>query len=129
MSWPPGAAPDYIHDETLTTLKAAADSKAGSTVPDSAGYIHVSAITTDANDWITLPPIKTGRMIHGYSAVAHGIRTPASSGTKINDVVSDGTATAGITATYSWVARATPAGWVLTVATKLGAAGTTVVPA
>lgn len=128
MSWPPGASPDYLHDETVCRVVAAADSSAKSIVPDAAGFVYVTAYTTDANDWIVLPPLKVGRIIRGYSAVGHEIRTPASSNEKINDVDSDGSQEAAITATWSWLAEGTPNGWVLTTKTKLGVAGLALVP-
>lgn len=129
MGFRPGDSSEFAHDETVTELVAASSQVAGNTVPDSAGYIYVSGNGGSSSNFIVLPPLKTGRVIRGYSTAAHGIRTPASSNEKINDVDSDGSQTAGITATYSWTAIGSPTGWVLTVTTKLGAAGTTVVPA
>ena len=107
---------------------ANSDNGRASQVPDAAGFVSVTAFTTDANDWITLPALKTGRVIRGYSAVGHEIRTPSGSNEKINDVDADGSQEAAITATWSWVAVATPTGWTLTTATKLGAAGSALVP-
>lgn len=113
MGFRPGDNPEYMHDETVCRVVAAADSSAKSIVPDAAGFVHVTAFTTDANDWIVLPRLKVGRLIRGYSAVAHEIRTPASSNEKINDVDSDGSQEAAITATWSWLVEGTPNGWVL----------------
>lgn len=124
----PGDSSEYIHDETVCRVVAAADSSRKSIVPDAAGYVYVTAYTTDANDWIVLPPLKVGRVIRGYSAVGHEIRTPASSNEKINDVDSDGSQEAAITATWSWEVIGTPTGWVLRTMTKLGANGSALVP-
>ena len=65
----------------------------------------------------------------GYSVVAHEIRTEASSNIKINDVDSDGSQEAAITATWNW--RATymgSTGWVLYAWTKLAATTTAIIP-
>ena len=128
MGFRPGDSPEYMHDETVCRVTAAADNSNGSIVPNAAGFVYVTAYTTDANDWIVLPPLKVGRIIRGYSAVGHEIRTPASTNEKINDVDSDGSQEAAITATWSWLVEGTPNGWVLTTRTKLGAAGSALVP-
>jgi len=120
---------DYA-DNGPVTLVAAADSNRASRVPITAGFVTVSAYTTNANDWIVLPTgVNAGHTVSGYSAVGHEIRTEASSGVKINDVDSDGTQEAAITATWNWEARYLGAtGWVLKVWTKLAAVATPVVP-
>lgn len=128
MGFRPGDSSEYIHDETICRVVANNDSGNGSIVPDAAGFVYVTANTNGTSDWIVLPPLKVGRIIRGYSTVAHVIRTPASSNEKINDVDSDGSASAAITATWSWLAEGTPNGWVLTTKTKLGAAGSALVP-
>jgi len=111
-------------------LVGAADSSAKSRVPSTARHVRVESNTNDTNDWIVLPVgVVEGHTITGYSVVAHEIRTEASSGVKINDVDSDGTQEAAITATWNWTARYMGStGWVLTTATKLGAAGAALVP-
>lgn len=128
MGFRPGDSSEYAHDETVCYIVANNDSGMSSQIPDAAGFVYVTAYTTDANDWIVLPKLKTGRVIRGYSAVGHEIRTPASSNEKINDVDADGSQEAAITATWSWLAVGTPTGWTLTTATKLGAAGSALVP-
>ena len=112
------------------TLTAAADGSAKSRVPQSANHVTVAAVTTDANDWIVLPNgVPVSHTITGYSAVAHEIRTQASSNIKINDVDSDGTQEAAITATWNWEARYMGStGWVLKAWTKLAAPTTAIVP-
>lgn len=128
MGFRPGDSSEYAHDETVCRIVANSDNGLSSQVPDAAGYVYVTAFTADANDWITLPPLKTGRVIRGYSAVGHEIRTPSGSNEKINDVDSDGSQEAAITATWGWEAVGTPTGWTLRTVTKLGAAGSALVP-
>lgn len=130
MSGPPGAYLDRA-ENTDATIIAAADNGASSHVPISADWVYVSAITTDANDWVTLPTgILPGTVIRGWSLVAHEMRTEASSNIKINDVDSDGTAEAAIPATTMWevVYVSAAQGWVLRAWTKLGAPLTAIIP-
>ena len=124
------ATPGSYADNGPVTLVAAADSNRASRVPITANHVTVSAVTTDANDWIVLPTgVTAGHTVTGYSVVGHEIRTEASSGVKINDVDSDGTQEAAITATWNWTAiYLGSTGWVLRTATKLGAAGSALVP-
>ena len=112
------------------TIVGAADSPAKSRIPASASHVTVSANTNDTNAWVILPSgVKTGHMIRGYSAVAHEIRTEASSHVKINDVDADGTAEAAITATWNWQAiYMGSTGWVLYAWTKLAAPTTAIIP-
>jgi len=65
-------------------------------IPAGAKVAVVSAVTNNANDWITLPAV--AEVPNGHEIIilcsAGGnfeLRTPASSDTKINDVDSDGT--------------------------------------
>lgn len=112
------------------TIVGAADSSAKSRVPMSATFVTVSANTNDTNDWIVLPTgVSVGHTICGYSAVAHEIRTEASSNIKINDVDADGSQEAAITATWNWEARYMGStGWVLKAWTKLAAPTTAIIP-
>lgn len=120
---------DFL-DSGPVSIVGAADSSAKSRVPMGARFVTVTANTNDTNDWIVLPTgILTGHMIVGYSAVAHEIRTEASSGIKINDVDSDGTQEAAITATWNWEAvYMGSTGWVLKAWTKLAAPTTAIIP-
>lgn len=111
-------------------IVGAADSSAKSRIPVTARHVRVQSNTNDTNDWIVLPTgVPEGHTITGYSVVAHEIRTEASSNVKINDVDSDATQEAAITATWNWECRYLGStGWVLKVWTKLGAVATPVVP-
>lgn len=124
----PGARVGGVAAEVV--LVGAADNSAKSRIPVSARHVRVQSNTNDTNDWIVLPTgVSEGHTITGYSVVAHEIRTEASSNIKINDVDSDGTNEAAITATWNWTARYLGStGWVLTTMTKLGAAGAALVP-
>lgn len=124
---------DYVGSERQdahVTLVGAADFSAKSRVPGWARHVTVASNTTDTNDWIVLPTgVTAGHTITGYSVVGHEIRTEASSNIKINDVDSDGSQEAAITATWNWEVRYLGStGWLLKVWTKLGAAATAVVP-
>lgn len=122
-------ANEYI-DRGPASIVGAADSSNKSRVPAWATHVTVTANTNDTNDWIVLPSgVLVGHTVTGYSAVAHEIRTEASSNVKINDVDGDGTAEAAITATWNW--RATfmgSTGWVLYAWTKLAAPTTAIIP-
>lgn len=111
-------------------LVGAADSSAKSRIPVTAKHVRVQSNTNDTNDWIVLPTgVPEGHTISGYSVVAHEIRTEASSNIKINDVDSDGSQEAAITATWNWEARYMGStGWVLKAWTKLAAPTTAIVP-
>lgn len=111
-------------------LVGAADSSAKSRIPATARHVRVQSNTNDTNDWIVLPTgVPEGHTVSGYSVVAHEIRTEASSNVKINDVDSDGTQEAAITATWNWEARYMGStGWVLKAWTKLAAAATAIIP-
>lgn len=111
-------------------IVGAADNSAKSRIPATATHVRVQSNTNDTNDWIVLPTgVREGYTVTGYSVVAHEIRTEASSNVKINDVDSDGSQEAAITATWNWRARYMGStGWVLQAWTKLGAATSAIVP-
>ena len=112
-------------------LVANSNNSRESTVPDTAQRVAVNAVTTDANDWITLPTgVKPGKRIRGWSVVAHELRTLAASGVTVNGVDSDGTNEAAIPATTLWEAEyvSDAAGWILVAWTELGAPVTAIVP-
>lgn len=83
-------------DSTSQTVTPAADSGSGSTITAGVTSVTVAAVTNDANDWIVLPAladVSIGHMIHiaCNAGGAFEVRTPATSGEKINNVDSDGT--------------------------------------
>jgi hypothetical protein len=113
----------------INTLTARATGATDSVVPDTDCKVIVAAFATDANDWIVLPTPTPGREIRGYSAVAHEIRTVASSNVKINNVDGDGTQEAAIPATTFWVANCTSATtWILRAWNNLAAPITAIIP-
>lgn len=122
--------PTGFVDRGPASIVGAADNSFKSRIPAWATHVTVTANTNDTNDWIVLPTgVPVGHVVTGYSAVAHEIRTEASSDIKINDVDGDGSQEAAITATWNW--RATylgSTGWVLLAWTKLGAAASAIVP-
>jgi hypothetical protein len=109
-----------------------ANSDAASTIPAGVNSVIIAAITTNANDWLVLPTIASvgvGWKIKGWSAVAHEMRTPASSNATINNVDADGTNEAAIPATSYWeVESVISTGWLLRAWTNLGAPITAIVP-
>lgn len=130
MSYGPGSLVGYTSQDDHVTLVGAADSSAKSRIPTFARHVTVASNTNDTNDWIVLPVgVVAGHTVTGYSAVAHEIRTEASSNIKINDVDSDGSQEAAITATWNWEARYMGStGWVLKAWTKLAAPTSAIVP-
>jgi hypothetical protein len=116
------------------TLTAAADSGAGSTITAGTAGVNVTAVATDANDWIVLPAIADVPIGHTIRIAANAgsnfeLRTPAASNTKINDVDSDGTQEYLVTSTdLVIVTKLTTTAWVAQSITKLGAVRTAVVP-
>lgn len=72
------------------------DSGTASTIEDGAVHVDVGAVTNDANDWIVLPSLANVPVGHQIIIACNAgtnfeLRTPASSGEKINTVDSDGT--------------------------------------
>jgi len=113
------------------SLVAAADSSRKSRVPLGACYVQVTAVTNDANDWIVLPTgVMPGHTIMGWSAVAHEIRTEASSAIEINSEDCDGTKEAAIPATTLWrlIYVNSTIGWILNAWDELAAPITAIVP-
>lgn len=115
-------------------LTAAADSGTGSSILPGTTMAAVVGVTTDANDWIVLPPIDDVPIGHTIRIAANAganfeMRTPASSNTKINDVDSDGSQEYLCTDTdVVVVTKRTTTGWCAQSLTKLGAVRTAVVP-
>lgn len=65
-------------------------------IPPRAKVVEVSGVANDANDWIVLPaladvPIGHEIMVIGSAGANFEVRTPASSGEKINNEDCDGT--------------------------------------
>lgn len=121
---------EYVQPSAVTIV-ANNDSGYGSRVPASAGFVTVSAVTNDANDWIVLPvAVQPGHVVEGWTVAAHEMRTEASSGIKINNVDSDGTQEAAIPATTLWKCTyiSSTVGWILEAKTELGAVVTAIVP-
>lgn len=78
------------------TLTANNDSGAGSTIEAGCTQAAVTGVTADANDWIVLPAVANVPIGHTITVACNAgsnfeCRTPATSGTKINNVDSDGT--------------------------------------
>lgn len=110
---------------------AAADNGRGSIIPLGVSFVQVTAVATDANDWVTLPAgVQPGHQVVGWSIPAHELRTVDGSGVLINNVDSDGTQEAAIPATTLWVADYMNAttGWILRAWTELAAPITAIVP-
>lgn len=116
------------------TLTAAAANSATNSIPPSVKSVIVSGVTTDANDWITLPDIADVPIGHQIIIAANAgsnfeLRTPASSNTKINDVDADGSQEYLVTDTHLViVTKRTTTGWAGQSLTKLGAVATAVIP-
>lgn len=91
-----GSAPTFQAFATSEALTANTDGGSGSTIAELSSSVNVQGVTTDANDWILLPPIAGVPVGHTIKIVCSAgsnfeIRTPASSTTPINTVNSDGT--------------------------------------
>lgn len=118
----------------VQTLTAAADSGSGSSISAGVTRVNVTGVTTDANDWIVLPPIADVPIGHTIRIMASAganfeMRTPASSNTKVNDVDCDGSQEYLCTDTDMIViSKRTTTGWVAQSITKLGAVRTAVIP-
>lgn len=121
-------------DFTVRNLTANNANSSANSIAPSEKVVQVTAVTTDANDWITLPDIANVPIGHTLTIFANAgsnfeLRTPASSNTKINDVDSDGTQEYLVTDTHEVrVVKRTTTGWTAQSITKLGAVATAVVP-
>lgn len=114
------------------SIVGAADSSYKSRIPIGAKWVKVTANTNNTDDWIVLPTgIPEGHEIKGWSAVAHEMRTEASSNIKINNVDSDGSQEAAVPSggrlwTLTYIDATV--GWILTIETHLGARVSAIVP-
>lgn len=123
-------------------IEAAAESVTPNNTSDAASAIaqgvvaaDVGAVTNDADDWIVLPAVADVPVGHEIRIACNAgtnfeLRTPASSGEKINNVVADGTQEYLCTDTDTVVVRkiSDTDGWAATSFTVLGAVRTAVVP-
>lgn len=115
------------------SLTATGDGLTTGLIPAGADAVTVAAVTTDANDIITLPAIASVPLGKSITIVVGAtgceLRTPATSGTTINNVDSDGTQEAALVATNHYICTKTTAtGWVLRGFTNLGADVAAIVP-
>ena len=114
---------------------ARATSGSDSLIPSGASRVEVTAIATNADDWIVLPALSTVPTGHMIIVCANAtsnfeVRTPASSNEKINNVDSDGTQELLVTDTdvVTFIKMGASAGWMSHAYTKLGAQRTAVIP-
>lgn len=135
MANPNGLNPTYdaIHI-TAQTITADDSESALNSIQAGKTAVTVDGVTNDANDFIVLPPIadvQVGHTITIYAGAGSNfeLRTPATSGTEINEVDSDGTQEYLVTDTDTvrvWKINST--NWVAQSITDLGAVRTAVVP-
>lgn len=124
----------FVTSEKQVNLVAAAANTAKNTIPGGSKYVNVVGVTTNADDWITLPsinevPIGFKIIIACNAGSNFELRTPTSSNEKINDQDSDGTKEYLCTDTdIVEVTKRTTTGWEAHEFTKLGAVVTAVVP-
>lgn len=135
MPVPNGLNPNFdALTVTAQSVKPAADSGATSCIRAGVQSVSVQAVTTDANDWIVLPPIASVPMGHTIRIACTAgsnfeLRTPASSNTKINNEDADGTKEYLCTDTdLVIVTKSAAANWAAQSITQLGAVRTAVVP-
>lgn len=120
--------------EIPVTVTPNDDSGAASSIPAGVKNVIVAPVTNDANDWIVLPPIADVPIGFTITIACNAgtnfeLRTPATSGTKVNDVDSDGSQEYLCTDTdLITVTKHTATGWVAVSETKLGARRAAVVP-
>lgn len=125
--------PDAIAKGAMT-ITPAADNGAGSTIPANVTQVVLAANTNDANDWFNLPPIADVPIGHQIIIAVNGganceMRTPATSGTTINNEDCDGTKEYLCTSTDTIiVTKRSTTGWIGQSLTVLGAVRTAVVP-
>lgn len=123
---------------TANTVAAGANTDStstGNSIPPTAKVAYVKAVTTNSSDWIQLPSLADVPNGHEILVIAQaasnfGLRTPATSNEKINNIDSDGSQTYLVTDTD--IVRVhkvnNTAGWVAQSLTNLGAVRTAVIP-
>lgn len=111
------------------------DDGTASTIEDGAIHVDVGAVTNDANDWIVLPSLANVPVGHTITIACNAgtnfeMRTPTTSGEKINNVDSDGTQEYLCTDTDVVVVRkiSDTDGWTAQSFTIAGALRTAVTP-
>jgi len=120
---------------TASTRTPAADNGPNTVINAGVTAVDVAAVTNDANDWINLPSLSSVQVGHTIKIACNAgtnfeLRTPATSGEKINTVVSDGTQEYLCTDTDTvivWKVSDTD-GWAAQSITALGAVRTAVIP-
>ncbi len=124
--------PNVSGSQTVTPNN---DSGTGSTILPSSTCVDVAAVTNDANDWVVLPSLSAVRNGHEITILCNAggafeIRTPATSGEKINNVDSDGTneLAAVDTEIIKIIKVSNTDGWVARSFTLAGADNTALVP-
>lgn len=137
MAQPNGLNPEFegLHLKTQSLVAAGTDALAD-TNKINPGVVNatVTAVTTNANDWVRLPALSSvniGHTIRIYAGAGSNfeLRTPASSNEKINDVDSDGSQEYLVTDTDTVVAtKISSTAWIAQSLTKLGAVRTAVIP-
>lgn len=125
----------YLAKPAAANTGATTNSSTGNSIPPTAKSVVVGAVTNDANDWITLPSLASTPNGHEIIILCTAggnfeMRTPASSGEKINDVDSDGTQEYLCTDKdiIQVVKVSNTQGWVAQSIDYLGAVRTAVVP-
>lgn len=137
MSNPSGLYPRFkgITVEEIVCVPAASQGT-GNSIPPGVAAVRLAANTTDVNDFTVLPSIASVPVGHTITICAGAanseLRTPSGSNETINNVDSDGTQeallTAGNTYTVTKKTNATASNWILVGYTNLGAVQTAIVP-
>ena len=121
-------------DYTVRNHTAGAVNTSANSISPFEKVVQVTGVTTNANDWITLPAIADVPIGHTLTIFANAgsnfeLRTPTSSNTKINDVDSDGTQEYLVTDIDTvLITKVTATAWTGQSITKLGAVRTAVIP-
>lgn len=98
MAQPNGLNPTFDTVESRAqTVTADATASTTNTIRAGKTQVEVSGVTTDANDFVVLPSLADVEIGHEIRIACNAgsnfeLRTPATSGEKINTVDSDGTA-------------------------------------
>ena len=135
MSIVNGAYPTVkgVNFEAVTISPAATQTLANSIAPG-VKSVRLAANVTDVNDFTVLPSlasVQDGHQITILAGVANSeLRTPATSGEKINGQDSDGTKEALLTATdvHFLTKIDNTIGWMLEARTAIGAYVTAIIP-
>jgi len=136
MAQPNGLNPTHHAHQVLAQSVTPDDSVGtGNVIFAGKTAVDVGAVTNDANDFIVLPSLADVQVGHTIKIACNAggnfeLRTPASSGEKINTVDSDGTNEYLCTDTETvFVTKVSDTdGWVASALTALGAVATAVVP-